>query len=228
MIKLLQRMQGKLFPESKEVLASFFLSDLFKDAGYLPFTNSSLPLHSLLCIRNDISANNKNSILEFGCGISTVVIARMIAREGGKARITAFEENRGWFDFIRSVLERESLTNIARLIHAPLVKSERYEHALCYDPKIVGPALVNASFDLVLIDGPSAFRREIQNSRIPTYDLFKDHVNKDKCTIFIDNADRPGERLLSKLIVEELKARKKPITKTFTAHTIGNHFNFVL
>lgn len=223
----LRKLVKRLSPSSKEEVGAFLLQDLFHNRPYLPYTNSSIALHSLACMVNDLLLNNRKSILEFGCGISTIIMARAINRNNIQAKITSVEESADWIQVIKTFLQKEDMQGYVNFIHAPLKKSNEIPAAKTYDIAIVNEELKDKRFDMVFIDGPSANNKSNENSRISTLSLFKEKLN-ESYVIFIDNVDRKGEKILVKNIQDQLNAKHIKIGDTFQACCKGNHFNFVV
>jgi predicted O-methyltransferase YrrM len=224
---MLKKIINRIKPQSKEELSAFLMYDLFHGKPYLPYTNSSLFLHSILCIINDMIVNKKRSIIEFGCGISTVIIARAIRQNKVPAKIVSIEESEDWINVVKDYLDKEQLSDFVTFIHAPLKKAIDIEAAFTYDSSLVKKEIQGKTFDLVLIDGPSAWRKDTINSRAANLELFKDCLSNE-FSIFIDNADRPGEQLLTRRIQAALQIKPTKITNSFYVFTQGKHFNFIL
>src|SRR5690606_36365313 len=65
---------------SEDILSVNFLNTLMNGYPYLPFSGSSLRPFCLNHILNDIVINNRKHIIEFGSGISTILIGRLIKK----------------------------------------------------------------------------------------------------------------------------------------------------
>ncbi len=187
-----------------EIYALNLLSSLFHYGQYLPITSSSLNIHSLALIINDIVVNKRESIIEFGSGISTVVLARLIKRNELKTQILSVEEDKNWIEQIRLILEKEGLLEYANLIHAPLVNS----HIVIgqnkwYSLEILNDLIPkNKKFDLVIVDGPSAWHPEIELSRYPALPYLLNNLF-DKFSFYLDDANRNGEQKILHLWKEK-------------------------
>jgi hypothetical protein len=58
--------------------------------------------------------------------------------------------------------------------------------------------------DLLIIDGPPAWTKDIENARIPAFNILSEKLSHD-ATVFIDDYMRPGESLLLNLFESDPK-----------------------
>lgn len=228
MKRRLDKLIGKFFFKSDDALPVFLLHTIFHSGKYLPFTSSALKMRFLACICNDIVVNDRKNYLEFGCGLSTVIIARLIKHNNLTTNILSIEEDLGWITYIKAILEDEGLDNIVTLVHAPTCKSENLTNSFEYKGSALEEALeLRANFDVVLIDGPAAWEPNKINSRISTHKLIK-HKLAQQVTVFIDNANRVGEKKLISFLSKDLAVKPIILDRTFAIFTVGAHYNFII
>ncbi len=159
---------------------------------FVPWTRSAMRPSTVVHILNDIAINRRTAILELGAGISTLYLAWAARRHG--ASLLSIEEDEGWAGQVASYLTTAGLAANARLLVCPrLVTTGGSSVGRWYDPQLVKQALGDQRFDLVVIDGPAAFRPGDGQARGPALDLLHDHL-AERCALFLDDAVRPGER----------------------------------
>ncbi|MDI9257572.1 class I SAM-dependent methyltransferase [Flavobacterium sedimenticola] len=176
-------------------------------------------------IANDIVINNKKSILEFGAGISTIIIARLIKMNNLNATIVTIDESAEWILIVKKLLQDENLEGIVTFIHAPTVKSSEMERSFEYDGNIVNEKLANKKFDLVLIDGPIGWSSKKRYSRVSNIKYFINNLDEN-FTIFIDDTNRKGERYLVNQLRKQLGLKPNELDATFVSFTKGRTFNY--
>jgi hypothetical protein len=171
------------------------LQDLLHDYGFLPVSASAMSFESILTICNDIVINERKAIIEFGCGISTLAIASLIRRKGLSCRFVSVEGNAGWQSIIAHSLRTAGTDNAVELIHAPVV-----QHRLAiagnswYDLDPHRDSILSSRYDSVIVDGPEAYSERIALSRYPALPFLRDHLNRERCFVLLDDAERAGER----------------------------------
>lgn len=217
----------KFFLHKNEELPSFLLSKLYHQGSYLPYTTSSLKFRFLACLVNDVVVNDRKSVLEFGSGISTIIVARLIKMNNLDCTLTTVDESAEWQEIIKRILKSENLLDYVNFVCAPTEASTDLQQSFEYNSKIVFEAVSDKKYDLVLIDGPAAWQKKNIMSRASNVKFIKDNL-ADKYTIFVDNSDRPGEVELTKRIAETLHLKPSYLDPTFLTFSKGAHFNFVI
>jgi len=171
------------------------LQDLLRDYSFIPVSGSALSFESILTICNDILINERKAIIEFGCGISTLVIASLIKRKGLSCRFVSVEGNAAWRAIIGQHLLEAGTADAVELIHAPVIP-----HRLAiagnswYDLDSHRDSIMASHFDSVIVDGPEAHNKQIALSRYPALPFLRDHLDSERCFILLDDAGRAGER----------------------------------
>ena len=130
-------------------------------------------------------------------------------------------------EIIKKILKEENLSDYVNFVCAPTVKSTDLELSYEYNGEVVFAANGDKKFDLVLVDGPSAWQKTNIMSRASNLKFMKNNM-ADKYTIFVDNSDRPGETELAKRIQAELNVRPINLDPTFMTFSKGQHFNYVI
>jgi len=217
----------KFFLHKNEELPAFLLQQLFHQGGYLPYTTSSLKFRFLACVANDIVVNNRKKVLELGTGISTVIMARLFKLNRIEGIVYSIDESSEWQAIVQNILEQEQLSSYVKFVHAPTAKSTDLSLSFEYDAQIVARAIGSEQFDIVLIDGPSAWQQQHVMSRASNLKHFQ-HKMAENFTIFVDNSDRKGEAELVNRIQETFGIAPTLLDPTFTSFSKGKHFNFVV
>lgn len=177
----------------KEIAALIKLSSL--NAGYVPWTASSMRPEAVVHILNEIVVNNKQQILELGMGVTTTCIAALI-KGGFDTKILSVDHDIEWIEICQKQLQSRNLASPNHsLIHAPLIDDAAMGYSSpWYDiRKILAIPAFNP--DLLIIDGPPAWKKEIENARVPAFMALSERLS-DNATVFIDDFTRTGEAIL--------------------------------
>jgi len=177
----------------KDVLAMHYLAPL---AGqYFPWSAYALRPSGLVKILNQILIYRHLTIVECGGGVSTLYIARLFQRNGISGHLYCLEHSLDWLDFLLERLAQEHLESYVTLIHAPLKSCKlSLENLDWYDTEKIRQQLpISQKIDCLLVDGPPAYRPEIQFSRFPALPFFQAQLAPN-ATIVLDDINRPGEQ----------------------------------
>ena len=133
-----------------------------------------------------IMAKRPRLVVEFGTGASTLVIARALKRAGG-GRLISFEQHEDYVDATRKWLADHGLDADLRAV--ALRRSPDGWPGLWYDH-----GRLPRGIDLMLVDGPPWTVHPL--TRGAAASLF-DHIAPGG-TVMLDDAARPGERLVAR------------------------------
>ncbi|RED19574.1 hypothetical protein BD847_3861 [Flavobacterium cutihirudinis] len=172
-----------------DVNANVILHRLFPHETILPFTTFSLNPGTILHIINEIQINSRKSIIEFGSGISTIILARYISENNLSIRISSIESNESWLGFIDKQLEMYNCRHVVDLCYAPLKSNSNYT-TLWYNDDKVSEIIKDKKFDLVIVDGPSGGLGKF--ARKPALNAIINHIDSN-FSIFLDDVRRPDE-----------------------------------
>ena len=81
--------------------------DRFK--GYLPYTQSAISPSCTNLILNDIIINRRTSIVEFGSGISTLLICALLDERGIEASFISIDESLDWIETLKDTLRKKRI-----------------------------------------------------------------------------------------------------------------------
>jgi predicted O-methyltransferase YrrM len=164
---------------------------------------------AIAVILADLQERTRPSIVEFGCGQSTVIFASWVKQRGG--RLTTYEHDPQYADVIRRQLDACGLTAQVDLRVVPLI-----------DPPAVAGLPASKSYDLpddregydvALIDGPPYWTGEA--GRYYPLKWSFDRLNPGGAAYLDDAARIPEQRIVTVLkagtpgvAVEEMRAEK--------------------
>ncbi|MER9661617.1 class I SAM-dependent methyltransferase [Mesorhizobium sp. M0159] len=164
---------------------------------YLPWSDASLLPSALQVVLNEIEINSRKTIVEFGSGISTIYIAQILSRLGG--RIVSFESDAEWATFVENRLAAFNLSEFASVIHAPMGPCTLSKNGLqWYDQTVVETAVQNLSVDCVVVDGPPAYKKGFELARYPALPAIEARLAQDYA-VFLDDIHRLGEQEILRL-----------------------------
>jgi predicted O-methyltransferase YrrM len=166
------------------------LRPLLDAGGYLPWSEGAMRPAGLVELCNEIVLAPRRRVLELGSGVSTIVLGRLLRTTGGT--LVAVEHDATWCTWVAERLRDEGLETTATVHHAPL--EARDGHALpWYAERGVDAALAAGAPDLLVVDGPPAFRPQDALARLPALAELLARLAPD-ATIVLDDIARAGER----------------------------------
>jgi len=215
-----------LVRNTEDIYCLGLLDNLLQSGGPLPFTFMSLRPFALAFIVNEMLINKRRSLLEFGSGISTVILARAMKMHGIDARLISVESDREWSELTGNLLAKDGLSSYVELVHAPLTHRDwKGRSLLWYDELTLKERLRNAdSPDLILIDGPAAYNKHYGLNRYFAMPFLKERLAPEHC-IFLDDANREGEKQVLNYWKEELGMESEIFADTLAVHYKGKHFD---
>ncbi|ANZ36965.1 hypothetical protein BBK82_13670 [Lentzea guizhouensis] len=190
---------------------------------YLPSTAGDLRPAELVAVLDEVVLGARTVLVELGCGSSSVLLARLLARRGF-GHLLSIEHDERIAAFVASQLRREGLGAVARVVHAPLTRhpAALSRHGQWYSPELVRDEVsgfVDAFglVDLLVIDGPG-----VGDSRYPAVPVLRG-VLAPGATVLVDDADQVDERAVLVRWSEEfgLEFRNSPRTSIASAAALA-------
>ena len=175
-------------PDPADLHAWHVLRPLLDGRPYLPFSSGAMRMGGLVHVCNLIVHGAPEEVVECGAGVSTVVLARLLA-ERGTGRLTALEHHAGWAARVEDFLVREELTHVARVVLAPLGPDDWYAAE--------GITQLPEEIDLLVVDGPPADRPELAEARHPALTALEPRLAPG-ATVVLDDIGRAGEQQVLK------------------------------
>jgi hypothetical protein len=209
---------------AKTQLAATLLEKLLKPGPYMPITSSSLNLFSMLQVINDAAVNKRQCYLEFGAGLSTLLMARLKKLNELDITLVSVESDENWHKTVHQFLAKEGLEYEVVQVLAQLEPTKLSWNQQPIDWYAVRPIEKVLSEvpapDLVLVDGPAAYKDKIAYSRYPAFPFLKDKLAESYC-IFLDDVNREGEWKILQQWAET--ADLKPIKLSGTFGTMSKN-----
>ena len=173
----------------KEIQAYHELVRLIRPNGPLPLLRDwAASPDFLLQVAKYVLEEKPVRILECSSGASTLVLARC-CELNGVGRVYSLESERKYADVTRGELIRHGVAGFATVVDAPLIGIGTDGGAKWYALDELPHEYRNV--DLLVIDGPPAGAQAM--ARYPALPLLIDRL-AETCSIFLDDANRPGER----------------------------------
>ena len=209
----------------QDVMSLELIKRIYDSGSFLPITEKTLRPFCIAFILNELVINNRNSIIEFGSGLSTIMMGRLIKSEKLNSKLFSIEHDQEWVNFLNKILLKEKLTNKVKIIYAPLNKTFNKENQLFswYDFDITEVLDEVKEFDMVIIDGPPGFTNNNFLSRYNALPYVYNYLKED-FVIMMDDANRKGESLALTLYQKEFKLKFLLYGKTFAVGYRGAHF----
>jgi hypothetical protein len=163
----------------------------------IPSTGYSLQPSTINYIVNEIMINNRKTIVEFGSGTSTQIIAQCLALidpQGTERTFISIDENEAWVDYVKKTISTDDNIAHVKLIHLPRVKGRLGNW---YDEEKLTSVLENITPDVIVVDGPSVKNVKETADRMAVMKFFKEKM-PESFTIFVDDTVRRDERALAK------------------------------
>ncbi len=152
------------------------------------WTEHSITPETLTLVQLLIAALGARRVLELGSGLSTLLIANTFRRVGA-GRVLSLDDDRRWATQTADTLEQEGLGAFAEVRVAPLVEiASGGRRAPWYD---LGGLDKDARFDLIVVDGPPAWKGD-RLARLPALYELRRHLS-DNGVLVLDDAARGGE-----------------------------------
>jgi len=151
-------------------------------------------------VLNDITINKRKNIIEFGAGVSTFYIAKLIKVLGLNAVFHSVESDEKWANELHRQLKIYMLEDQVKIIFAPLenipTKLSFKEQKTWYSIPVLQDRLRNVKhFDLVLVDGPVG--GSTPYARYSALPFLMDKITEDSA-IFLDDVHRTQEAEIAK------------------------------
>ena len=137
----------------------------------------------------EVLADEPRLVVECGSGASTVWLSLLAKTRGLRTRVVALEHEEQYAEATRRTLRTLGLEEYAEVRSAPL-ETVRVGH---YEGPWYSPAALEglSEIGLLFVDGPPGTLAD--NIRYPAVPLLRDAFAA-RCTVVLDDADRPDER----------------------------------
>lgn len=190
------------------------LLPLIYSNNYVPFNELSLRPFALNFLCNEILINRRSRVIEFGSGVSTILMARLIKQMSLETRIVSIDEHEGWLKVIEKSLKEENLSEYVNLIHSPVQGD-------WYNEEVLKQKLRSVQCDLVFVDGPTSGQQ--QHTRYKALPFVFPQL-ADEAAIFLDDVDRAAEKEVLERWEKEFELNFRVHNRTLGVAYRGQHF----
>jgi len=209
--------------QHKEAQCLQYLLHFMGNHPFLPTTRMSMSPVTICHILNEIVINNRQTIIEFGAGNSTIYISKLASTLTRKVDFCCVESDEKWIAIVQSYLAERGLQQHVQFIHAPIVE-QHFDAAISptfkwYDSAILKQHIASKQFDLMVVDGPQG--NLCSFSRYPAVWVMKEFLSSSYA-IFLDDADRKDERFIYEQWCKLLN-KKSPATQNSYATIFSNN-----
>ena len=175
------------------------LLKMFDDKLFIPLTNWSISPKEVLHFCNDIIINDRNNIVEFGSGFSTICIAQLLKVNKKASTFISFENNADWAVELTALLQRMDLDGYVKIDHAPLVEVPvayaKENQKKWYDTTVIETALNQTQpLDMIIVDGPYGGSSPFARFSAVPFLLSKISGNY---AVFLDDSNRSQEKMIA-------------------------------
>ena len=170
--KLVKKLHSRnVFRDVRSNRAFSMLSPLIGGWSYLPITDWAPGPEFYVHICNDIIINQKHSIVEFGSGITSILMARLLAKNDLDAKIISIDHDDTWQNIIHQCCMADNIEKYIQFICSPIVQDGKYSW---YTPSKIqlAPDFVA---DTVVVDGPIGATPMARYGAIP---FIKNYLSK--------------------------------------------------
>lgn len=221
-LNFLERLSHLNMQKMDDTYSVGLLQPLLQGYPFVPITGSSLRPFCLNHMLNDVMVNQRRNIIEFGSGISTIILGRLIKKNKLTATILSIEHNAEWAALMRKSLQAEGLDGIVNIVCAPLKPCNLALHGNdWYDLDVLEPMTNNKKFDMVIIDGPPAWEPSKSMARYPAFPYMREKLS-DNYGVYLDDTNREGEETIIGMW-EEKYGVEFTITGVTLGYSYGGH-----
>lgn len=171
--------------------AQAWLAPLIDGWAYLPVTNWSAGPGFYAHVCNEVIVNRRKVIVEMGAGISTVLLARLLRRNGLDAHIWSVDQDAEWQKVVAGILKADAVRDKVTFLQADVLPAPADDAPPWYDENALRALRSTDPVDLLLVDGP----RVTDNActRYGAVPFLLDRLAARSC-VFLHDVDRPGEQ----------------------------------
>jgi predicted O-methyltransferase YrrM len=159
-----------------------------------PMRNWAISPDVMAYILPELQGRDAPTVVEFGSGQSTVILAAALKQVGG--HLVSVEHDPVYAEAIQRQANSCGLIDVITFIDAPLREAASTPGDISYDVSIIPGCLV----DIVLIDGPPCTNGPL--TRLTPLRWAAEHLKPDGCIFLDDSARGPEQLCLKQLEIE--------------------------
>jgi predicted O-methyltransferase YrrM len=178
--------------DRQDILAMQALAPL--SPVYLPWSSTAMRPSAVAATLNDVMVHRRHNVVELGSGISTFYLGRLMRRIGG--HLHAVEHDEVWAALLEHQLRAEGLQDVVTVLHAPLAPTTHgWGDAATgwFDEAVIDKLTIGEPVDLLVVDGPPAYRAPQRHARYPALPFFAGSLAPNAAVI-LDDIRRRGEQ----------------------------------
>ena len=172
---------------SNEILAYQHLSRYLPDK-YFTKTSYSMNYVPILQILNDIIIYKPSKVLEFGGGVSTIILSKAITDLKLKTNLYTVDNDLSWLSYIKESVSENQCLN---LCHCPIKNHENKSFTKWYDLSGCPVLMDKNQFDMIIIDGP--WSKIAPNARYGAVEYILSNNRNSNLIVYVDDIDRADE-----------------------------------
>ncbi|MFA7615949.1 MAG: class I SAM-dependent methyltransferase [Weeksellaceae bacterium] len=171
------------------------LLKMFEPGFFFPITPWTMNSVEIQHICNEIMANKRRNIVEFGSGFSTICIAQMLKSNKIEANFISVDNNPDWILFLKEILKNQNLEEYVNFVTAPLADvPSQYgwkEQKTWFNTEVLDNELKQINnVDMIIVDGPEGDSTSF--ARYSAVPYLKNKLN-NSFSVFLDDAHRKHE-----------------------------------
>lgn len=171
------------------------LSNIRFNNIYIPFNAYSLNADTIVDILNDIILYKRKSIVEFGCGIGTIYIAKLIQMHDLDIKFVSIDSDQEWINTLKDMLIKEDLLQYVELVQADILETKEYVHKTqnkWYDNTVINEVGKRLNkIDMIIVDGP--YGPICDYARFSALPILKEFLDEKYC-VLLDDTNREVEQ----------------------------------
>ncbi len=218
-----------LLNQDRLLLSKSIIDQYINFQTYFPVTGSTLNYNTIHCIINDIIINKRERILEFGGGLSTIILLKFAEINKIKLQLVTVDNDSSWLDILTNYLKKNDLISNVQLVEAPLREiNSQFGKIKWYDTNILDRCLNKMVFDTIIVDGPLAVSKNDTYNRFQALPYAFDLLNKEKYSIYLDDTNRKGEKTIIRKWNKIVPGVFQKLNNSTSFYIEGDNFNSVL
>ncbi len=178
--------------DRKDQLAMQSLAAL--STRYVPWSTTAMRPSAVAAVLNEVVIAGRQRVVELGGGVSTFYLGRLLKQTGG--HLWTVEHDEHWVRLLACGLAAEHLDEVVTVVPAPLAPTSHPvdgDGGLWYDERRLAKAVPRDGVELLLVDGPPAYRSAVRHGRYPALPYFATALAPG-CAIVLDDLGRRGEQ----------------------------------
>lgn len=224
-IKTIQRIGDRNSLKTDDIYALNLLQPLLGGYPFLPFSASALRPFCVVHMINDVIINNRKNIIEFGSGISSILIGRLIKKNSLDTKLITIEHDESWAKALARIIKSEQIEDVVDIYHAALSDCDiALDGNQWYNLQVLNNIIKDKKFDMVIIDGPPAWETSKAKARYPAVPFIIDNL-QDNFSVYLDDAIRSGEQASIKIWEAKYGMRFDVAGKSLAYYYSGDALN---